>query len=1426
MGERRDKAVSLFSYLRAVAGLRLRPVLDVTDWEQIIWIDDLSAAPNCSTRLTSNDLDDWVRVERPAAPPPPPRVPAMLDGMVDPHEVEDWTGTPRLVRGPLAESGPSPAGSDPDSGRLTADPNNQQIRETWRAYEDQWLEWAAEREETEPAHDVYRKFFHSHNRAEQLGEQYEVVVGVGLLSWRLPEVTIRRHLVTAPASLTYDADSGLISVAPSGLGSQQFSLEDDMVPPSKRPTLVHAEIQAAVGEVDTPFDESIAIALTRWVQAADESGVFSRALDAPGAASPRPEIRLAPAVILRQRRQASLRRTYDEIISQLTEGSEIPATVADLVDDTSDGQHVDAASDPVSFGFEPHEHLFFPLPTNPQQRRIVSELSRRRGVVVQGPPGTGKSHTIANLISHYLATGKRILVSSHTERALRVVKEKLPEDIRDLTVSVLGAGRQGAEDLARSANALLGRRNDPNWSVDRLNAQISQWAEKLESAQRTRDGLHEKLSRLQAAASQSHQLKSGYSGPIGEIAQQLAAEQDAHGWLPDRVSDEMPIRHNELVELHSLAESVGATDPTLASMYVPPPAELPTVEDLIAVQQVTEESHRLLDTATGDTATAERLRNSPIDLQDLAVRLRDHVNADKAARRRRETWLVEALDDWDAGRTSQWDDLRERTRSYLDHTYAHNRNDVGPSDVDSARLHILGRQAADLVAHFGKGGRLAGLLGQRTRAAKRNSEALACADRLNLEVGDLDSAREFRALLEEVADVTTLASQWRTRADLSQGMLRDIKARLRDHLTTLDHLEAVSQARLRVSEVVAHIVGDPVDTAEDVAELHEALQLAEALEAKDRAQERRRALREMLVSSARANAHPRFQQLFRAAEDLQIDEYQDQQAELEELHEQQRQLKRFRHLRDALGAVAPKFAEAIAARTVDVAEADAVDRAWRWSWAMSEVEQLRNRSEGRLIEDLHRADEEIASYTATLASARAWRNTLGGMSDYQTTELKAYQQALRRLGKGLGKRAATHRRDAQRHLANCQTAVRAWIMPTYRVAETLRAEMESFDVVIVDEASQSGVDALFLFWLGKQIVVVGDDNQISPSNVGIPAESVAALQRQHLASLELSDLLGIDNSLFDQAMVRYSGEVWLTEHFRCMPEIIEFSNQLLYAPKHRRLEPLRQFGDDRLPPLERCFVPHGQREGAAGRVINRAEARELIDTLIRCHSDPRYEGLSFGVIGLLGKQAQYIEAQLLERLPNEAWIDRQLRCGDAYDFQGDERDVIFLSMVTSLQPNQNTIPHWGIAPLSSGTTLLLAAHATKCGSSTPWRSRNSIRHVSGTSYSTTSSRLPKPASRHSKTPSPETATTRHSTASSSSEYSSTSASAATSCGRKSRRTATGSTSSSPDRTASSPSSATAPRGMVPTSTPKISHARKISSVPDGRSVGSATPTTT
>jgi very-short-patch-repair endonuclease len=126
-----------------------------------------------------------------------------------------------------------------------------------------------------------------------------------------------------------------------------------------------------------------------------------------------------------------------------------------------------------------------------------------------------------------------------------------------------------------------------------------------------------------------------------------------------------------------------------------------------------------------------------------------------------------------------------------------------------------------------------------------------------------------------------------------------------------------------------------------------------------------------------------------------------------------------------------------------------------------------------------------------------------------------------------------------------------------------------------------------------------------------------------------------------------------------VPEIIRFSNELCYSGSP--LIPLRQVPSDRLPALRRTYVG-GLRRGD----VNEDEAEAIVQAVKACHDDPAYEDADFGVICLQGEaQAQRIQGLLLDRLGPDVFHARDLRCGNPHAFQGDERDVMFLSMVAA-----------------------------------------------------------------------------------------------------------------------------------------------------------------
>lgn len=69
--------------------------------------------------------------------------------------------------------------------------------------------------------------------------------------------------------------------------------------------------------------------------------------------------------------------------------------------------------------------VFQVLEADSSQQEVIEAAKAGLNFVVQGPPGTGKSQTIANVIAELLGMGKRVLLVSEKETAIRVVYERL-----------------------------------------------------------------------------------------------------------------------------------------------------------------------------------------------------------------------------------------------------------------------------------------------------------------------------------------------------------------------------------------------------------------------------------------------------------------------------------------------------------------------------------------------------------------------------------------------------------------------------------------------------------------------------------------------------------------------------------------------------------------------------------------------------------------------------------------------------------------------------------------------------------------------------------------------------------------------------------------------------------------------------------------
>lgn len=129
---------------------------------------------------------------------------------------------------------------------------------------------------------------------------------------------------------------------------------------------------------------------------------------------------------------------------------------------------------------------------------------------------------------------------------------------------------------------------------------------------------------------------------------------------------------------------------------------------------------------------------------------------------------------------------------------------------------------------------------------------------------------------------------------------------------------------------------------------------------------------------------------------------------------------------------------------------------------------------------------------------KAWLALARKTTLKQQNALHGWKLLMKKAGKRTGKAAPHLLAEARKLMPVCQTAVPVWIMPTYRVVDSFTPSENRFDVVIVDEASQADIMALTALYLGTQIVVVGDDEQVSPEAIGQRLDETRRLMDAHL----------------------------------------------------------------------------------------------------------------------------------------------------------------------------------------------------------------------------------------------------------------------------------------------------------------------------------------
>lgn len=1294
----RNKAIRLFQYLGALAELRAKNVRDVTSYEAVFWFNELPCEKECYTPAWNGgeaaDEQNWLRIDKPLKPvlslPP-----AECEHWFDAATLDDVSAEPRLydeiVDPQWLQRDRENDESDPTSPPYLLLSDHSRVAAAWSEYlETNWRPWRIQYQRWARVQRAYRKLFAIYQEQQRRGEQYELLLGVGALVWRTPSgQTVRRPIVTARVTIDIERESGCITIAPAMDGAN-FSLEQDMLEVNERPLLQDQRaIENGISNLESPWNrEVITPILKSWLHTLPSAAdaVYHDVLDCPDRAAETPQLAFAPILILRKRGAQTVREMLRRIVKGLREGKSTPHGVRQLCGAVDDSHRPDGlVSEGLSTPDGIPDDILFPLPSNDEQLAIIRRLYDRSAVLVQGPPGTGKSHTIVNLVSHLLACGRRVLVTSQTPRALKVLRDKIPEPILPLTVSLLGEDAESRHNLEHSVQGILRYVNTTNPAHTQRH--IDQAIQERGSLKSALAALRRQQLELREAETNTYfVLGTSYQGTAQAIAQAVARDSCDCSWLSDTIAAtaEPPLTNDELQELYSLWER--QRDHSLVGA-LPELATLPTADAFEKAAEAYVNAQTAL-AQFGELADApsvqglRRLGRSQLsELQSIAPHV---IQLSEWIAKRTEPWSVRVRQEVFTGRALTWISLEAATSKALESLAGHLD---GGSDADLetppgvSRSRLLA-DATDLLVHLNSG-RSLGFGIFRPRVVKRCTYLWRDT---RLAGRRCDSPAVLASLMAHLRAQQMLDRTWQEWSHIAVPPTGTSRHRL----ACLKHCRNVLRAILQLRQLASDIenitgettgAADPAHSTAWGEELLSRVQVALALLDAWDAQANLSALSDRVIHCRTlAEAHPIAGDLAVSAEQGNVRDYRQHLERLAELHHQRSLAERCLSLDRRLRTVAPILADTIKSAETRLALATRLDsfgRAWAWKRATAWLEQFTAAQSVDLTNKITQTERRLQETTQALVALKSWKSCLEKLTSNPTQQgaLIAWQQMVKRIGKGTGKYADTYRRDARKYMRQCRNAIPAWIMPLHRVAEQVDAEPEIFDVVIVDESSQTGPEGLILQYLAKQCIIVGDDKQISPEGRFIDSNQIRLLKEQYLDGVPFAETLDPATSLFDQAAVRYGSRITLRQHFRCMPEIIRFSNELCYTDTP--LIPLRQYSPSRLPPIQVRFVNDGYREGKSQNVINRPEAAAVAKTVIDCLNDSRYKGKSFGIICLQGHaQAQLIENLLLEAIGPAPFQDERTRllCGDPYSFQGDERDIVFLSMIASVVGEGRSAP--------------------------------------------------------------------------------------------------------------------------------------------------------
>ncbi|MCC5847756.1 MAG: DUF3320 domain-containing protein [Verrucomicrobia bacterium] len=884
--------------------------------------------------------------------------------------------------------------------------------------------------------------------------------------------------------------------------------------------------------------------------------------------------------------------------------------------------------------------LYCPLSADSSQLAAVEASALGKNFVLHGPPGTGKSQTIANLITHNLAKGRRVLFVAEKRAALEVVHRRLCQLGMGPFCLELHSNKAGKADVLRQfGEALdLAESHEP-----------AAWASNASQMTAVRDRINAYVHDLHRPGLGGFSAQRNYAKLIETKGRDPAfrlkfSEPDAHD--PARYEHLLTLVRQLTIRWYQVNEEVRtAFRPFAATSWTP------DWEDraVAAAESLREATKKLqVDVEAASRALGVEFQATDIDVLYHFVQLSAYLL--KGYTLPSAFLTAPGWKDFQDAATSQWIPAGERHRS-ASRTL---------SGFNLEALHALNLPAleAKVNALKAKGGFLSRI-------------------RVKLTLRVLGKARQPEAGKWKGDDVDGLFSAYHKLIEserLLNGAGEQIRARLGTHWkgTQTDweyFTELLAFGEQLQTQLTALANGDPRRLIEHRAALGPLL--AQGGDCFGEGGLLAKPIRNLIATW---DDFMERRDTFVAT--LQLEK--DHVAEAEDIFAvHMRITKAVINQRRHLHAWCAWREVRAEARTLELGPvidsledtdmtADALCHAFEQAYHVAGLRHRLNHSPAlrdfwcgeheQLIHQFRELDDRHMRLSVEMARARCAARMPGARNRdaVPNSELGILQR----------ERAKKARHKPVRRLLSEIPAILPRLKPCLlmsplSVAQYLDASCAPFDLVVFDEASQIAVwDAVGAIARARQVVVVGDPKQLPPTNF---------FQRTETDEFALDDGLFEDlESILDECLGSGLPAYHLNWHYRSRNEkLIAFSNHYYYE---NRLFTFPNPESD-APGVHWRHVPEGCYDKGGTR-SNRGEADAVVLEILERLRDPRRQNQSLGVVTFSQAQQDLVE-NLLETARRkhpeiEPWFDENREepvfVKNLENVQGDERDVILFTV--------------------------------------------------------------------------------------------------------------------------------------------------------------------